>query len=77
MQCLKRLTLYHIGEPEIEMIAETGERGGWPMLEKLTLKICDNGNLSIDRAYWQNYCRNVFHPVWPDLEIGLVRKLEP
>ena len=65
------------------MIKESGTRGGWPVLENLTLFVSfptvpsqDENvikilNLSRKRML-RDSCQKLFHPVWPELDLDII-----
>ena len=71
MKNLKSLTLYPTGAVALRvilMVALSGAQRGFPMLKKLTLHFSKDDR---DKGYWPQYCKTVFDPIWPGLEISL------
>jgi hypothetical protein len=79
LQKLKRFTVDTVGKRKIKNMAEAGASGGFPLLEKFSLRISEefanprdleqNYGRAKDQEWWLNYCKEQLHSVWPGLEI--------
>ncbi len=69
MKSLKSLKL-KVYQEGILAIADAGKAGAWPSLQKLSLIVEMEGE-DEEAEDWPVYCRELFNPSWPGLELDL------